>query len=47
LAQPEVFVQFKDDALIDQEGRVSNEATEKFLQGFVDRYLAWVRRQLA
>lgn len=47
LAQPEVFVHFKDDTLIDEEGRVSNDATEKFLQGFVDRYMAWVRRQLA
>ena len=43
LAQPEVFVQFKDDALIDGEGHVSNEDTRKFLQGFVDRYAAWVR----
>jgi len=47
LAQPEVFVQFKDDALIDAEGHVSNEGTQKFLQGFVDRYVAWVRHHLA
>jgi chromate reductase len=47
LAQPEVYVHFKDDTLIDQEGRVSNDATEKFLQGFVDRYMAWVRQHLA
>lgn len=46
LAQPEVFVQFKDDALIDAEGHVSNEGTQKFLQGFVDRYVAWVRSHL-
>jgi chromate reductase len=46
LAQPEVYVQFKDDTLIDAEGRVSNEGTQKFLQGFVDRYVAWVRSHL-
>jgi chromate reductase len=46
LAQPEVYVQFKDDGLIDAEGHVANEGTQKFLQGFVDRYVAWVRRHL-
>ncbi|QEE24469.1 NADPH-dependent FMN reductase [Rhodanobacter glycinis] len=46
LAQPEVYVQFKDDTLIDAEGHVSNEGTQKFLQGFVDRYVAWVRSHL-
>lgn len=43
LAQPEVFVQFKNDELIDEEGRVASEDTRRFLQGFVDRYAAWVR----
>lgn len=47
LAQPEVFVHFKDDTLIDADGNVSNEGTRKFLQGFVDRYVAWVRQHLA
>src|SRR6185312_14182335 len=46
LAQPEVFVQFKDDGLIDAEGRVASEDTRKFLQGFVDRYVAWVKQHL-
>ena len=46
LAQPEVFVHFKDDTLIDEKGHISNDGTEKFLQGFVDRYVAWVRRHL-
>ena len=46
LAQPEVFVQFKDDGLIDAEGHVANEGTQKFLQGFVDRYAAWVKQHL-
>lgn len=42
LAQPEVFVQFKDE-LIDSEGKVASEGTRKFLQDFVDRYVAWIR----
>lgn len=44
LAQPEVFVQFKNDDLIDAEGRVSNDDTRKFLQDFVDRYVTWIRK---
>ncbi|MFK2879341.1 NADPH-dependent FMN reductase [Rhodanobacter hydrolyticus] len=44
LAQPEVYVQFKDDGLIDAEGHVANEGTQKFLQTFMDRYVAWVKR---
>lgn len=47
LAQPEVFVQFKDDGPIDADGNVTNDGTHRFLQGFVDRYVAWVRRHLA
>lgn len=46
LAQPEVFVQFKDDGPVDAEGHVTNEGTKKFLQGFADRYAAWVRHHL-
>ncbi len=45
LAQPEVFVQFKD-GLIDDEGNIGNEGTRKFLQGFVDKYVAWVGKHL-
>jgi chromate reductase len=43
LAQPEVFVQFKDDLIAD-DGTIHSEGTSKFLQGFVDNYVAWVRR---
>ncbi|MCC6535872.1 MAG: NAD(P)H-dependent oxidoreductase [Burkholderiales bacterium] len=43
LGQPEVFVQFKE-GLIEPDGRIGNERTQKFLQGFVDRYTAWVGR---
>jgi chromate reductase len=43
LGQPEVFIQNKE-GLFDAEGHIGNEGTQKFLQGFVDRYVAWVRR---
>lgn len=45
LGQPEVFLKHTD-GLIDAEGHIGNEGTKKFLQGFVDRYVAWVRKQL-
>lgn len=44
LAQPEIFIQFRDDSLIDDDGKISNEGTAKLLQDFVDRYVAWVKR---
>jgi len=43
LAQPEVFIAFKE-GLIDGEGNVSSDGTRKFLQSFVDKYVAWVKR---
>jgi chromate reductase, NAD(P)H dehydrogenase (quinone) len=43
LGQPEVFIKFTE-GLIDVDGHISVEGTQKFLQGFVDRYVAWVRR---
>ncbi|MEO8670460.1 MAG: NAD(P)H-dependent oxidoreductase [Tahibacter sp.] len=42
LAQPEIFIQFKDD-LIAADGTIGNDKTVKFLQDFVDRYVAWIR----
>ncbi len=41
LAQPEAFLQYKE-GLIGDDGSISNEGTQKFLQGFVDRFLAWI-----
>jgi len=43
LAQPEVFVHFKDDLIAD-DGSIANDGTRKFLQGFVDRYVDWITR---
>ena len=46
LAQPEVFVQFKDDGPVDSGGQIANGDTRKFLQAFMDRYAAWIRKNL-
>lgn len=43
LAQPEVYIQFKDD-LIAEDGTIGNKDTAKFVQGFVDQYVSWVKR---
>ena len=41
MAQPEAFLQYKE-GLIEADGTVTNEGTRKFLQGFVDSFLAWI-----
>ena len=46
LAPPEVTVQFQE-GLIDEEGRIGDERTLKFLQKFVDRYSTWLIKTLA
>ncbi len=43
LAQPEVFIQVKE-GLFDEKGNLANPGTTKFLQGFTDRYVAWVKQ---
>lgn len=42
LGQPEVFLQMKDD-LFEGDGSVG-AASRKFLQGWMDRYVAWVNK---
>ncbi|HQY87180.1 MAG TPA: NAD(P)H-dependent oxidoreductase [Tepidisphaeraceae bacterium] len=42
LGAPEVFLQFKDDA-ISADGTISNDKTKEFLNGFVKKYVAWVK----
>ncbi len=46
MGQPEIYVQFKE-GLIDDDGEIGNEGTRKFLQDFVDKYVAWVTKALA
>jgi len=43
LGQPEVFLHFKD-GLIDDQGTITNEGTQKFLQGFVTKFTAWIEQ---
>ncbi|MFM0553294.1 NAD(P)H-dependent oxidoreductase [Paraburkholderia sediminicola] len=46
LGQPEVFIKH-DAAAINEKGEILNDGTRKFLQTFVDRYVAWVKHQTA
>lgn len=46
LSQPEAYIHFTD-GLVDDAGNVTNEGTKKFLQLYVDKYVAWVRRHVA
>jgi len=45
LGQPEAFIQAKDD-LFDADGNIG-VGSKKFLQGWMDQYVAWVRRHAA
>jgi chromate reductase len=44
LGQPEAFIQAKDD-LFDKDGNIG-EGSRKFLQGWMDRYVEWIKRHL-
>ncbi|MEA3087427.1 MAG: hypothetical protein QOC89_5124 [Paraburkholderia sp.] len=46
LGQPEVFIKH-DPAVINEKGEIVNDGTRKFLQSFVDRYVAWVKLNAA
>lgn len=43
LTTPEVFLQMKD-GLIDDQFQITNPDTRAFLQGWMDRYVAWVKK---
>lgn len=43
LTQPEVFLHF-ESGLVDAQGHITNEKTQKFLQTWVDAYVAWVKK---
>jgi chromate reductase len=43
LGQPEVFLQNKE-GLLRPDGTIGNEDSRKFLQGWMDKYVAWVRQ---
>ena len=44
LGQPEAFIQAKD-GLFDEAGNIG-EGSQKFLQGWVDKYVAWVKKHV-
>lgn len=46
LGQPEAFIQIRDGFLNDT-GGIANENTRKFLQGWMDRFVAWVKLHAA
>jgi chromate reductase len=41
MGQPELYLQFKD-GMIDSDGNVPEEKTQKFLQGYVDKFASWI-----
>lgn len=43
MGQPEMFIKH-DESRIDAAGKIVNDDTRKFLQAFVDKYVAWVKR---
>jgi chromate reductase, NAD(P)H dehydrogenase (quinone) len=42
LGQPEVFIQMKE-GLFDEQGNIG-DASRQFLQGWMDRYVAWIKK---
>lgn len=46
MGQPEAFIHAKD-GLFDAAGGIANEGTRKFLQDWMDRYVAWVKKRWA
>ena len=46
LGQPEIFLQLKE-GFFDADGNIANEGTRAFLQGWVDKYVAWVKSHSA
>ena len=43
LGQPEVYLHVKD-GFFDESGNIANAETRKFLHGWMDKYVAWVKR---
>jgi chromate reductase len=45
LGQPEIFLKYSE-GFFDDKAAIANEDTRKFLQGFIGRYEAWVKRHV-
>jgi chromate reductase len=46
LGQPELFIQVKD-GFFDEAGNIANADTRKFLQGWMNRYVTWIKKHAA
>lgn len=46
LGQPEVFIQVAE-GFFGANGEIADESTRKFLQGWMDAYVAWVKKHVA
>lgn len=46
LCQPEAFIHVTED-LFDEAGNIGNERSKKFLQGWMDRYVEWIKKHAA
>jgi chromate reductase len=46
LGQPEAYIQVKD-GFFDEAGNIANPESKKFLHGWMDKYVAWVKRLTA
>jgi chromate reductase len=46
LGQPEAFIHVKE-GLFDEAGNIGKEDSKKFLQGWMDRYVDWVKKHAA
>ena len=46
LGQPEAFIQVKN-GFFDEAGNIANADTRKFLQAWMNRYIAWVKKHAA
>jgi chromate reductase len=44
LGQPEAFLQVTDDTFDGQTGALASDRTRQFLQGWMDKYVAWVTK---
>jgi chromate reductase len=42
LGQPEAYIQIRD-GFLDDAGSIANDNSRKFLQGWMDRFVAWVK----
>lgn len=45
MGQPEAYINFKKD-MIDEHGVINDESSKKFLQAYVDAFVAWIAKNI-